>query len=88
MARPGTLQERRKASRKQTQFRAWVETAQKKLLPCTVLNMTLNGARVRAPDLALPNEFTLVLDDKSSLKRRCKVVWREGVLVGLEFAYL
>jgi hypothetical protein len=88
MTGPSHLQERRKASREQTQFYAWVETAQKKLSPCTVLNMTLKGARVRAPDLALPAEFTLVLDDKSSLKRRCKVVWRSGVLVGVEFVSL
>jgi hypothetical protein len=88
MTGSSTLQERRKASRKKTQFRAWVETAQKNLLPCTVLDMTLKGARVRAPELALPDEFTLVLDDKSSLKRRCKVVWRKGVLVGLEFVSL
>jgi hypothetical protein len=85
MMGPKHLQERRKASREQTQFRAWVETAQKKLSPCTVLNETLKGARVRATDLALPAEFTLVLDDKSLLKRRCKVVWRRGYVVGLEF---
>jgi hypothetical protein len=50
--------------------------------------MTLKGARVRVPDLALPAEFMLVLDDKSSLKRCSKVVWRRGVLVGLKFVYL
>ena len=50
--------------------------------------MTLKGARVRVPDLALPAGFMLVLDDKSSLKRCSKVVWRRAVLVGVKFVYL
>jgi hypothetical protein len=67
------------------QFLAWVETERDALLPCEVLDMTLKGARLRAPDMALPNEFTLRLDAKASLKRRCKVIWRRGFSVGLEF---
>jgi hypothetical protein len=50
-----------------------------------VLDFTLRGARLRAPALALPNEFTLLLDCHSSFKRRCKVIWRRRFTVGLEF---
>ena len=44
-----------------------------------------NGAQLRAPNVALPDEFTLLLDNNSSLKRRCKVIWRKGFTVGLKF---
>jgi hypothetical protein len=77
--------ERRKKTRKPMQFPAWVETARNDTLQCTVLDMTLQGAQLRAPDVALPNEFTLLLEPNSSLKRRCRVAWRKGFTVGLQF---
>jgi hypothetical protein len=85
MKRISSFHERRKRSRKQVQFPAWVETGQKEPLECTVLDMSLKGARLRAPDMALPNEFTILLLPNSSLRRRCKVAWRKGFIVGLEF---
>jgi hypothetical protein len=80
-------QDRRQTSRRRSQFPAWVESAHRKPLQCTVLEFTLKGARLRAPYMALPNEFTLLLDQHSSFKRRCKVIWRKGFTVGLEFFY-
>jgi PilZ domain len=78
-------QDRRKTRRKHVQFPAWVESEHKDLLDCVVVDMTVNGARLRAANVALPDEFTLRLDDKSSLTRRCKVTWRRGFSVGLKF---
>jgi PilZ domain len=78
-------QDRRKASRKHLRFPAWVESADREPLECVVVDMTLKGAQLRAPNAALPNEFTVLLDNKSSLKRRCRVIWRKGFTVGLEF---
>jgi len=75
----------REAPRQKMQFHAWVETAEKKRMPCVVLDISLKGARVRAQDLALPNEFTLLLDADSKQRRRCKVAWRRGFTLGLEF---
>lgn len=78
-------QDRRKTPRKHLQFAAWVESAHKEPLECMVVDMTLKGARVRAPSTALPDEFTLLLDKNSSLRRHCKVIWRRGFSVGVEF---
>ena len=80
-----SLEDRRKAARKHVTFPAWIESTHNEQLACEVIDMTLSGARIAAPDTALPHEFTLLLDEKSSLKRRCKVVWRDGFTVGLEF---
>ena len=85
MKQIGSTQDRRKASRKQLQFPAWVESVHRDPLECVVIDMTLNGAQLRAPNVALPDEFTLLLDNNSSLKRRCKVIWRKGFTVGLKF---
>jgi hypothetical protein len=85
MKQAKSCQDRRKTSRMRLQFPAWVERPHKDALPCTVLDFTLRGARLRAPALALPNEFTLLLDCHSSFKRRCKVIWRRRFTVGLEF---
>lgn len=79
------LNERRKTPRKQMAFPAWVEGAHQELLKCEVLDMTLAGARLVVPDTALPNEFTLLLDANARLKRRCKIIWRDGFIAGLEF---
>lgn len=84
MKQTGSFHGRRKIFRKQMRFVAWVET-QKEPLPCTVLDMSLEGARLQAPAVALPNEFTVLLEANSSLKRRCKVAWRKGFTVGVEF---
>jgi PilZ domain len=78
-------QDRRKTPRKHLQFPAWVEGAHNEPLECAVVDMTLKGARLRAPNAALPNEFTVLPDNKSSLKRRCRVIWRKRFTVGLEF---
>jgi hypothetical protein len=85
MKQIGSPYDRRNASRKPVQFAAWIEATQREPLACVVLDMTLKGARLRAPDVALPNEFTLLLEPNSSLRRRCKVAWRKGFTLGLEF---
>lgn len=77
--------ESRKTPRKQMTFPAWVESAHQELVQCEVLDMALAGARLVVPDAALPSEFTLLLDANARLKRRCKVVWRDGFTAGVEF---
>lgn len=56
-------------------------------LPCMVVDMSAQGAGVFAADTALPNEFTLMLADGSSLRCRCRVVWRRGFMVGVQFVH-
>ncbi len=48
--------------------------------PCTVINISLSGLRIRLDDKAmLPNSFTLVFDGK---QLDCDIVWRKGNDVG------
>jgi hypothetical protein len=49
-----------------------------------VLDMTNTGARVAVhPDLALPEDFYLLLPDHRM--QPCRIVWRDGMSVGLQF---
>lgn len=77
--------ERRNLPRNLLAFPAWIEREDRDPLHCTVKDMTIRGARVYAPDTALPDEFVLLLDEKCRVKRRCKVVWREIFTAGVQF---
>jgi hypothetical protein len=49
-----------------------------------VLDMTNTGARIAVhPDLYLPEEFYLLLPDHQM--QPCRIVWRDGMSVGLQF---
>lgn len=52
---------------------------------CSVVDLTLKGARLEAEGIALPAEFTLALQIQSLLKLRCQVVWRNGFSLGVRF---
>jgi hypothetical protein len=54
---------------------------------CTMSDVSHTGARlVLETDAELPNRFQLLLTGDGSARRRCRVVWRAGVTVGVEFA--
>jgi len=71
---------------KNKQFHAWVRrgTYDTPLL-CAVTELRSNGATIQAPDLALPNQFTLLLTPDGSVTRRCKVISRRRFTVVVEF---
>jgi hypothetical protein len=79
-------QERRKGARKDSQEPAWIDTGAKPLIPCILLDVADGGARLTAdhPE-ALPDDFTLLLSADGSDSRRCRVAWRAGAEVGVEY---
>ena len=55
------------------------------VLSCTVRDVTNRGAGVRLEGLSvLPLEFDLSFDNFRTI-RKCKMVWREGDFVGVQF---
>ena len=54
-------------------------------MPCTVIDMTIHGAQIVAENIALPNNFTLLLDAHGAMTRTCKVMSRDGFTVGVRF---
>jgi hypothetical protein len=54
---------------------------------CTISDVSHIGARlVLDTDVELPDRFLLLLTANGGARRRCRVVWRAGVTVGVEFA--
>jgi PilZ domain len=80
--------ERRKAARQVLQLNAIIERAPNLLpLSCLIVDMSVTGARISAPDTALPNDFTLLLSREGPVRRNCKVVWRRDSTVGVQFVH-
>jgi hypothetical protein len=79
-------EERRIAKRQRVELSASIprghdETA----IPSLVYDMSIFGASIMAADFALPKVFTVFFDRSGSVRRRCKVVWRNGFTVGVRF---
>jgi len=54
---------------------------------CTMSDVSHYGARlVLDADVELPDRFVLLLSANGGARRRCRVIWRAGVTVGVEFA--
>lgn len=78
--------ERRKAARQVLQLNAIIERAPNLLpLSCLIVDMSVTGARISAPDTALPNDFTLLLSREGPVRRNCRVIWRSNFTVGVQF---
>jgi PilZ domain-containing protein len=49
-------------------------------IACSISDISESGAR-----LALPETFMLLLTANGGARRHCRVVWREGLMIGVEF---
>ena len=51
---------------------------------CTVMDLSRHGARLRPDDpFQCPDEFSLII--KEMEERSCRIVWRAGLYVGVNF---
>lgn len=81
-----TFRENRKSQREQVHYPAWVETEGGKLRQCVIEDVSLGGARIILPAaLELPDEFPLWLSGRRKNGRRCRTVWRDGRVLGVQF---
>jgi hypothetical protein len=54
--------------------------------PCTVLDISENGGRVRLDaGPPLPDHFELLFTSAGTVRRDCRVVWRQDNYLGVEF---
>jgi PilZ domain len=54
--------------------------------PCIIVDISDLGARLEVPPgTDLPDEFFLLFGDHSSVQRRCRVVWRSAIRIGVLF---
>jgi hypothetical protein len=80
--------ELRKNPRRQFHYRAKILTSAKaRPLACSIADISERGARiVLESDQNLPQRFLLLLSPHGSAGRICRLVWRRGLTVGIEFS--
>lgn len=55
-------------------------------LACAISDISESGARLSLEsDVELPAEFILLLTSNGRARRHCRVVWRDGLTVGVKF---
>ncbi len=84
-SRDGT--ELRRKPRRQFRYRAKILTSEKGTpRVCSIIDISEIGARiVLARDEELPRRFLLLLSSQGGARRICRLVWRRGLTVGVEF---
>jgi hypothetical protein len=54
--------------------------------PCAIVDISESGARLQLKNSSeLPERFVLLLTKGSGPRRDCKIVWRDGLLIGVQF---
>jgi hypothetical protein len=54
--------------------------------PCAISDISDGGARlVLNSEADLPEQFVLLLTKEGNARRKCRVVWRSGSIIGVEF---
>jgi PilZ domain len=57
------------------------------LLPCLLSDVSESGARiVLGEDVLLPEHFVLLLTASRGPRRQCRVAWRTGTTMGVQFS--
>ena len=75
-----------KVASQATHLSAWVQRGRHDTpLLCKVIEMSSTSASIDAPDIALPNEFILLLTPDGAVCRHCRVVWWRAPMVGVIF---
>jgi hypothetical protein len=79
--------ELRKQPRRQFHYNARIVTDGKTPpIACSIADISQTGARLALQhDEELPDTFILLLTANGGARRACRVVWREGQTVGVEF---
>jgi PilZ domain len=78
--------ELRKKPRRAFHYSACIVTTDKKPHLCSIADISETGARiVLAQDCELTDHFVLLLSRGGQARRHCRLVWRDGLALGVAF---
>ena len=78
--------EMRKKPRRGFHYNAKIFKDKNTLLSCAIADISDSGARLNLEsDVELPAEFTLLLTSNGGARRQCRLIWREGLTLGVKF---
>jgi PilZ domain len=85
-AMPANRSELRKKPRRQFHYHARILIQGDKPFACAISDISETGARIQLEDeRELPDRFILLLTPNGDARRHCRMVWRHGLFVGVEF---
>jgi len=79
--------DKRKSQRRTIKYPAWIALGDGSApMECSLCNASQHGAQLTVADpYTVPDEFTLALSSDGAATRRCRVAWRTGDQIGVEF---
>lgn len=79
--------DKRKSLRRKVSYPAWIELGDgSPPRRCVLLDISQHGAQLTVGESdPVPEKFTLALSTDGAASRRCRVVWRAGNQIGVEF---
>ena len=79
--------ELRKKPRRQFHYNAKIlKDKDTPALACSISDISESGARLHlASEVELPDTFWLLLTANGEARRHCRVIWRDGLAVGVKF---
>ena len=87
MEAPPEREERRLERRYAVNMPATIQTKPDlSKIECRVHDISASGAKIGTIACEVPDTFTLFLNERATVSRTCKVMWREGSAVGVQFA--
>ena len=80
----------RHTSRETANLPAWIESHNSSLLErCKLVDISEKGARLTFDDIDnLPEQFNLHLSRVGQSPKQCRIIWRRGNEIGVEFTGL
>jgi hypothetical protein len=84
----GAKQQNKRETRRSMQQAAWIVLEGGfAARPCTVLDLSTSGAKIRTDDSsAVHTKLQLAFSRDGRKGQACEVVWRRGVTMGLKFS--
>ncbi|HEX4041034.1 MAG TPA: PilZ domain-containing protein [Xanthobacteraceae bacterium] len=78
--------EMRKKPRRSFHYNARILKDKDTQVVCEIADISHSGARLTlGSDVELPADFVLLLTRNGGARRHCRVIWREGLTVGVTF---
>ena len=78
--------ELRKKPRRVFHYNARIVIGGEVPIACSIVDISEIGARLALEnETEIPDEFVLLLTPKGTPRRNCRVVWRDGLALGVEF---
>ena len=77
---------RRRLARVSLRYGAAILGEGKLIAACTMLDISLAGARLQLAETAMvPQQFTVALSRNGEVRRRCELMWRSENEIGVRF---